>query len=171
MSYSGFTGLNMAVQGYTGYIRPCSVLALLEYSGLYWAIQGFTWLHWAIHIHMAILGCTWLWMLRYSELFYSIKGYIGLHLAIKGNTVSAAAAIAVKAKVWLSEWVSQWVSESVTVLDLERLAPLKIVMLLQITEHFQLFVPNKSKWPFLSGKTLEAWKAAAYYYVLVMKAN
>ena len=38
-------------------------------------------------------------MLRYTELFYGIKGFIGLHWAIKGNTASAAAAIAIKAKV------------------------------------------------------------------------
>ena len=128
MSYSGFRGL--AMQGYTGLYWPIQCFTWLYWamqcSGLYWAIQGFTWLHWAMHIHKAILGCTGLWMLRYTELFCGIKGYIGLHWAIKGNTASATAAIAINAKVWHSEWVSQWVSESVTVLDLERLAPLKM---------------------------------------------
>ena len=89
-------------------------LTKLDYTKLYWALQGYTglfrallaWLYWAI-----------LWYKGFSRLYWVIKGY----------TASATTAVAIRAKVWHSDSVSHWVSESVTVLDLERLAPLKIL--------------------------------------------
>ena len=76
-----------------GYTGPFRIMPLLRYSGLYWAIQGCTWLHWAIPdytgLYKAILECTWLCLFGYTELFWVIMGY----------TVSAATAIVIRAKV------------------------------------------------------------------------